>query len=101
MSGGVAYQQDQQNTMKKSILEKRWNFLRKAVRAGTEYIYDVTSPSTGTDNSDRTAGKEEIRRQLDDSGLFAERRPLLDVLHNIHHNVRYTGKYKGSDSYII
>ncbi len=47
---------------------------------------------------DGSEGEAEARVTL---VLFTERRPLLDLLHNIHPNVRYTFKYRGSDSYIV
>ncbi len=35
-------------------------------------VYDVTSPGTGTDNSNKTAGKEEIRQEMTVSWMAAE-----------------------------
>ncbi len=75
----------------------------------------VTCPGTATDTPAEQLRKEEIGREMNVSWMaeknkwrsvkhrfvFAKRRPLLDVLRNIHPNVRYTGKYKGSDSYIV
>ncbi len=99
--------------MMKNILEKWQNFLRKDC-VSWYGIKDTsaTPPGTGTDNSKlgrkRTGGKgmaagQQRRRSggLCDTGLFTERCPLLDVLHNIHPNVRYAWKYKGSNGYIV
>ncbi len=73
------------------------------------HIHNVTSPGTGTDNSNRTAVKKEIETvnewQLGGSEGEVEvcvatvclLRGTLDVLHHIDSNVRYAWKYKGSD----
>ncbi len=45
------------------LCELVWNY---------RHIYDVTSPGTGTDNSNRTAGKEEIRREINVSWMAAK-----------------------------
>ncbi len=55
--------------MRKNILEKL--FRRKTVR-NYRHFYDVTSPGTETDNSNRTAGKEEIRREMNVSWTAAK-----------------------------
>ncbi len=39
-----------------------------------KHIYDVTCPGTGTDNSNRTAGKEEIGREMNVSWMAEKKK---------------------------
>ncbi len=80
------------------------------------HIYDVTSPDTETYNSNRTAGKEEIRQEMNISQMPRKEKwrsvrhrfvrweaPSngCSLLHNIHPNIRYAWRYKDTDSYVI
>ncbi len=105
VSGSLAYSSS--NTSKtqqiSKILEKWQNFLRRGCKSGYE-ITDISMmlpcPHTGTAGrrSDRnwTSAGQQRRRSggLRKTGLFelTERRPLLDILPNIHPNVRYPWK---------
>ncbi len=63
------FKQDQQNTMKNNILEKLrlWQLVQNY-----RHIYNVSSPGTGTENSNRTAGRKEIGREMNVSWTAAK-----------------------------
>ncbi len=74
VSGSVQLKQDKRNAMKENILEIWWIFLRKDCEVVRNYrhICDVTLPGTGTDDSNKIAGKKEIGQEMNVSWAAAK-----------------------------
>ncbi len=109
----LQFKQDQHNTVKKNTLEKWRTFWAKTVHVSMKlqtylrcYLPWQRDRLNSWEGSDRMGNECQLDGNEGEVDVHAKsvcllRRPLLDVLCNIHPNVRYAWKYKGSDGYIV